>query len=178
MIELAIKESFIKRRKFFNTKYSLSVKFNFVSPKKALIILSIIAAIILSAFLAYYFFSGINNSKSGSKLPGTGAVTPPAAVPSEKDLNKIIEKKNSNLPLTEEESTALNRAISEKAQEKVGEIQKAAEERSYNQNEVDIIANPDKAAKEDLGVIETPVPETGANPLTQEEIDAIANPKK
>lgn len=181
MIRFAVRKNSLKEKNIFNCKYTFSIKFNFVPPKKALIILSIAAASILLAFLAFYFSSGLNNSGGDNKEPGTGTGTSPDAIQAEKkDLNQIIEKNNSNQPLTEEESAVLNEAINEKAAEKTGAVQEAAKDRSYTQEEVDTILNPGKEAMEDLG-IKKPVNGSGAvpsEPVSQEEIDDILNPKK
>ena len=181
MIRLLIRENLLKRKNIFNHKYAFSIKFNFVSPKKALIILSIAAAIILSVFLGYYFFSGKNSPWSDSRAPESGTGKSPDKIqPEKKDLDEIIEKSNSGQPLTEEEESVLNEAINEKAAEKTGAVQEAAKDRSYTQEEVDTILNPGIEAMEDLG-IKNPVNGSGAvpsEPVSQEEIDDILNPKK
>jgi flagellar basal body-associated protein FliL len=177
MIRLLVRENLLKRKNIFNYKYAFSIKFNFVSPKKALIILFIAAAVLFSAFLAYYFFSGKNSPWNDSRAPADGTGKSPDRIqPEKKDLDEIIKKTNSGQPLTTEESAVLDEAINEKAAEKVKAVQEAARDRKYAQDEIIMLFSPKQAVEAEMGIKSGS--STGeVKPLTEEEIDGMFNPK-
>ncbi|MDD5071307.1 MAG: hypothetical protein PHQ42_01070 [Patescibacteria group bacterium] len=95
----------------------------------------------------------------------------------EEQIEDIIGKKKSQQELTEEEQKKLEAYIGQKVEEKRSELNKKTEEEikndGYSQDEVNFILDPQRTIEKELGIAE----EKKGNQLTQEEIDAILNPK-
>ena len=147
-----------------------------MTPKKALIILSIITVVLIAGF--YFFYQTNKIGKPDAGLNNGSALEREKPEIKKEEVKELVDKKNNDQKLTVEEEIKLDQIVEEKVEEKAAEIQNSAEERSYTQNEIDFIANPDQTVEKELGIKEPVKPLTAPKPLTQEEIDMIANPKR
>ncbi|MFA6171255.1 MAG: hypothetical protein WCW77_04080 [Patescibacteria group bacterium] len=119
-----------------------------MNSKKDIISFSIIAVLLVVGVASYFLFTnaGWMNSSPWDKAQNENTSILPA------DLIGIIEKKKNNEPLSPEEENVLDEVIKEKVKKRVGEIQKAAEGRSYTQEELNFIYNPSVIVKNELGI--------------------------
>jgi len=117
-----------------------------MNPKKIIIYLSILAALIIIGVDLYFFINNAGWENLGGKVSEEKIASPPA------DLNSIIEKKKNNQPLLPEEEEILNAAIEQRVGTRISEIQKAAKGRPYTQEELDFIYDPELKIKNDLGI--------------------------
>jgi len=117
-----------------------------MNPKKALIYLSIIAALLIIGVDLYFFINNTGWIKLGGEDSNVIITNP------QTDLDSIIEKKKDNQALSPEEEEILSEAIKERAVKRVNEIQKAAKGRSFTQEELDFIYDPSVKIKNDLGI--------------------------
>ncbi|MFA6171252.1 MAG: hypothetical protein WCW77_04065 [Patescibacteria group bacterium] len=119
-----------------------------MDPKKAIVYLSIIAALMIIGADLYFFIDKTRWTNPEAKAPNTmeKAVSPRA------DSNGIIEKKKNNQALTSKEEEILNAAIEEKIRKRLDEIRVAASGRNYTQEEMDFIYDPSVKIKNELGI--------------------------
>ncbi|MFA4834128.1 MAG: hypothetical protein WC619_04775 [Patescibacteria group bacterium] len=93
-------------------------------------------------------------------------------------IEDIITKKRGQQELSQEEQAKLEVYVNQKVEEKRGELNKKTDEEikteGYTQDEVNFILDPQRTIEKDLGIAE----KRESSQMTQEEIDAILNPKQ
>lgn len=129
-------------------------------PKTALKILLVIILIAAIIFAGLYIKKRYDLRKEEGKI------------------ENIVNKKKGQQELSQEEQAKLEAYVDQKVEEKRGELNKKTEDEikkeGYTQDEVNFILDPQRSVEKELGIAE----EKESSQMTQEEIDAILNPKK
>ncbi|MDD5291236.1 MAG: hypothetical protein PHZ04_03955 [Patescibacteria group bacterium] len=129
-------------------------------PKTALKILLVIVLIAVLVFAGLYIKKKYDLKNEESRI------------------EDIISKKRGQQELSQEEQEKLNAYIDQKVEEKRSGLNEKTEEeiktQGYTQDEVNFILDPQRTVEKELGIAE----EKESTQMTQEEIDAILNPKQ